>query len=104
MPDRDEIKRLLAATGEPPALNPGMGRAVRARIERSPRHPRNDSVSWFPRGWEMACVMGSALALGVITAEWRLRRSESSGHNPTIHHRYLASIDPRVAAAGKTLP
>jgi hypothetical protein len=104
MRDRDEIKRLLAAAGEPPTLEPGTARAVRTLLAHSRQHARVEKISWLPRGWEIACVMGSALALGVITAEWRLRRSEGGAGSPTNHYRYLASIDPTVAAIGKASP
>lgn len=99
MNSREEIKRVIAASGEPPS--PGAGadtaHAVWARIGHPHRTNRRATrLSWLPRGWELACAFGSALALGVISAEWRLRDSDSAP--PAAHRRYLASIDPTLAA------
>jgi hypothetical protein len=44
----------------------------------------------------LLCAFGVAVALGVISAEWRLRRSEATASAE--HRRYLASIDPTVVA------
>jgi hypothetical protein len=97
MNSREEIKRVLAASGEPVPPRGDTARAVWARIGAQPlaisRHPR---WSWLPRGWEFVPVFGAAVVLGAICAEWRLRRSETAG--PAEHRRYLASIDPTVAA------
>lgn len=97
MNPREEIKRVLAAGGEP--IPPG-GETVRAvwsrigaRRAEVANHPR---WSWLLRGGELACVFGAAVALGVICAEWRLRRSEAVASAEQRH--YLASIDPTIAA------
>ncbi len=94
MKSPEEIRRLLAASGEPPAPGPDTTRAVWARIGRT-KQPAISSrrLGWLPRGWELACAVVSALALGVISAEWRLRRE---GDASVEHRRYLASIDPTV--------
>lgn len=96
MNPREEIKRVLAASGEPVPPRGDTARAVRARIGAPPpalaRHPR---WSWLPRGWELAPVFGAAVALGMISAEWRLRRGEAAA--PAEQRRYLASIDPTIA-------
>lgn len=95
MHSREEIKRVLAASGEPPVPGPNTAPAVWARIgARSPSTTAPRRLSWLPHGWELACAFISALAVGVISAEWRLRRAD---HGPTDHRRYLASIDPTVA-------
>ena len=103
MNSREEIKRVLAASGEPVPPHGDIARAVWARIgaphPKAALHPR---WSWLPRGWEFACACGFALALGVISAEWRLRRSEAA--TPAEHRRYLASIDPTVAAPAAKRP
>ena len=96
MNPREEIKRVLAASGEPVPPRGDTARAVWAQI--GAQHPAitpDPRWSWLPRGWELACVFGAAVALGVISAEWRLRRSEAAA--PAEHRRYLASIDPTVA-------
>ncbi|HEX2852613.1 MAG TPA: hypothetical protein VHO24_05190 [Opitutaceae bacterium] len=97
MNSREEIKRVLAASGEPVPLRGDTARAVRARIA-APHLEIADNArwSWLPRGWELACACGFAVALGVVSAEWRVRRSEAAA--PIEHRRYLASIDPTVAA------
>lgn len=95
MNPREEIKRVLAASGEPPAPGLNTAQAVWARIGvRSPSPAAPRRFPWLPRGWELACAFVSALALGVISAEWRLRRADPG---ITDHRRYLASIDPTVA-------
>ena len=103
MNSREEIKRVLAASGEPVRPRGDTARAVWARIgaphPATALHPR---WSWLPRGWKLACAFGFALALGVISAEWRLRRSEVA--SPAEHRRYLASIDPTVAAPTAKFP
>jgi hypothetical protein len=97
MNPREEIKRVLAASGEPLPPRGDTARAVWARIGAPhPASPRDPRWSWLPHGWELACVFGAAVALGAISAEWRLRRSEADV--PAEHRRYLASIDPTVAA------
>jgi hypothetical protein len=100
MDARDEIKRLLNVAGEPPAPAADTVRTVWARLERSDRRSLpNSSWAWLPRGWEIAAVVVSAIGLGVITAEWRLRR-----HSPaesTDRQHYLAAIDPTIALHGK---
>ena len=97
MNPREEIKRVLAASGEPVPPRGDTARAVWARI--GTQHPAtalHSRWSWLPRGWELACAFGVAVALGVISAEWRLRRSEAAVSAE--HRRYLVSIDPTVAA------
>jgi hypothetical protein len=102
MHERDEIKRVLAAAGEPPPPGADTARAVWARLGRERQQtPAEHRWSWLPRGWQIGCVVGCALALGVITAEWRLRRTAITSPD---HHRYLASIDPTVALRAKGLP
>jgi hypothetical protein len=97
MNSREEIKRMLAASGEPVPPRGDTARAVWARIgAHQPAIALHPRWSWLPRRWELACTFGSAVALGVISAEWRLRRSEAAAL--TEHSRYLASIDPTVAA------
>jgi hypothetical protein len=103
MNSRGEIKRVLAASGEPVPPHGDTARAVWARIgAQRPATALHSRWSWLPRGWELACAFGFALALGVISAEWRLRRSETAAPAtppaPAEHRRYLASIDPTVAA------
>lgn len=106
MNPREEIKRVLAASGEPVPPRGETARAVWARIDAlrpaiAP-HPR---WSWLPRGWELACACGFAAALGVITAEWRVRRSEAAAPTaPVEHRRYLASIDPTASAVTANRP
>jgi hypothetical protein len=103
MDERDEIKRLLAAAGEPPALGTDITRAVWARLERDRRRAVADSRwAWLPRGWEIACVVVAAMVLGVITAEWRLRRDDATVSAD--QHRYIASIDPTIPLRGKARP
>ena len=97
MNSREEIKRVLAVSGEPVPPRGDNVRAVWARIDaKHPATALHPRWSWLPRGWELACAFGFALALGVISAEWRLRRSDAAG--PADQHRYLVSIDPTVAA------
>jgi hypothetical protein len=97
MNSREEIKRVLAASGEPVPPRGDTARAVWARIGAPlPAVARDPHWSWLPRGWELGCVFGAAVALGVISAEWRLRRSEVDAR--VEHRRYLASIDPTLAA------
>lgn len=96
MNSREEIKRVLAASGEPVPPRGDTRRAVWARIGAA--HPATAGDArwlWLRRGWKLACAFGAALALGVISAELRLRRSEADA---TVEHRYLASIDPTIPA------
>lgn len=103
MNPHEEIKRVLAASGEPVPPRDETTRAVWARIgAQHSASARHLSWSWLPRGWELACVCGFGVALGVISAEWRLRRSEAAA--PAEHRRYLASIDPTIAAPAVTRP
>lgn len=102
MNSREEIKRVLAAGGKPVPPSGDTTRAVWARI--GAQHPaialaRHRHWSWLPRGWGFACAFVAAVALGMISAEWRLRRSEpAASPAPAEYRRYLASIDPTVAA------
>jgi hypothetical protein len=100
MDARDEIKRLLNVAGEPPAPDTDTVRNVWARLERSShRSVPNSSWAWLPRGWEIAAVVVSAMGLGVITAEWRLRRQSPA--DSTHRQHYIAAIDPTIALRGK---
>lgn len=97
MNSREEIKRVLAVSGEPIPPHGDTAGAVWARIgAQQLKVARRSHWSWLPRGWEFACVFGAAVTLGVISAKWRLQRSEAA--TPDEHRRYLASIDPTVAA------
>ena len=97
MNSREEIKRVLAASGEPVPPRGDTARAVWARIGAQRAEGANHlRWSWLPRGWELACVFGAAVGLGVISAEWRLRRSEAVASAE--HRHYLLSIDPTIAA------
>lgn len=97
MNPREEIKRLLASSGAPIPPRGATVRAVRARLHAShPATAHHPGWSWLPRGWELACVFGIAAALGVLSAEWRLRRSDAAALAE--QRRYLTSIDPTVAA------
>ena len=95
MNSREEIKRVLAAGGEPVRPGGDTKRAVWARIDaQRPEIANHTRWSWLPRRWEIACVFGSAVAMGALSAEWRLRRSEAAA--PAEHLRYLTSIDATV--------
>jgi hypothetical protein len=100
---REEIKRVIAASGEPVPPRGDTGSAVRARIgaQHSANAPR-PRWSWLPQGWELACVFGAAVALGVLSAEWRLRRSHAAALAE--HRHYLSSIDPTLAALSAQRP
>jgi hypothetical protein len=102
MKEREEIKRLLAAAGEPPTPREHLARAVSARIERVNPRAKLTRWSWLPRGWEIACVVASAFALGVITAEWRVRRGDARSASGQLH--YLSLIDPTLPLPGKARP
>ena len=87
---------MLAASGEPVRPRGDTARAVWARIGAPHRAIAHDPRwSWLPRGWELVPVFGAAVVMGVLSAEWRVRRSEAAA--PAEHRRYLASIDPTVA-------
>ena len=96
MNSREEIKRVLTAGGEPAPRGGDSKRAVWARIDACRAEVANrPRWSWLPRRWELAGVFAGAVAVGVISAEWRLRRDEAAASAE--HRRYLASIDPTIA-------
>ena len=103
MNSREEVKRVLAAGGEPVPPGGDTRRAVWARIDaQRPEIANHSRWSWLPRGPKVACVFGAAIALGALSAEWRLQRSEAAALAE--QRRYLASIDPTIVAVTAKRP
>lgn len=104
MNSREEIRRVLAASGESVPPRGNTVRAVWARIgAQRPASTNQARRWWLPCGWlELACAFGVAVALGALSAEWRLRRNETAA--PADERHYLASIDPTVVAVATKRP
>ena len=94
---RDDIKRLLERTGNPPPLDlPALEQRVWAEIEQGSGLVQ---LPWW-RGWSMAGWMAAAIACGILSAAWRVGALSADGADP--HARYLELIDPLVRSAANS--
>jgi hypothetical protein len=90
----DDLKRILRAAGEPPALDlRGLQRDVWSRLDR-PTRP-GSTLRWW-RGWMTAGVFAGAVTIGLLSAAWRVERVTARSGDGDARTRYLQLIDPRV--------